>query len=176
MKLQLLWALPTMALLAFASCSNDDTIQGNNEQLTEETTGMTEFTVEESPRLGKAATRTMGIYNGSAIDFYWTAGDTLWINSGSGTSPLIKNSKNNISGKTATAKFYFTGTYTAESYPVRYTGNGKTVGDKVTIKSKQEQKDANDGSHIGTDGDCGTATATKDGEGIDLPFHTRRHT
>lgn len=163
MKLQLLWALPTMALLAFASCSNDDTIQGNNEQLTEETTGMTEFAVEESPRLGKAATRTMGIYNGSAIDFYWTAGDTLWINSGSGTSPLIKNSKNNISGKTATAKFYFTGTYTAESYPVRYTGNGKTVGDKVTIKSKQEQKDANDGSHIGTDGDCGTATATKDG-------------
>lgn len=164
MKHQYLWALPIMALLAFSNCSNDDSTQENAKQLSNnDTARMTEFAVEEI--LNQTGTRTMGIYSGKGIDFYWTDGDDLWINSGLGTSPLIKNSKNNISGKTATAKFYFDGKYTAESYPVRYTGKGNTVGDKVTIKSVQNQKEPNDGSHIGTDGDCGTAIAHRNNDG-----------
>ena len=107
----------------------------------------------------------------SGIDFYWTSGDKLWINNPTATPALVESKKDNISKllaegdgkKTPTAKFYFLGTYTAPSYKVRYTGNGNTMSDKVTIKSVQNQETPNDGSHIGTDGDCGTATATRNG-------------
>ena len=158
MKYQYLWALPVAALLALASCSNGDIVPENdgkqNVEQDEVPAGMTEFAVEDG------TTRTMGVYSGSGIDFYWTLGDKLWINN---ASSLIQSSKENITGKTATAKFYFAGQYGAESYPVRYTGKGNTVGDKVTIKSEQKQETPNDGSHIGTDGDCGTAIAKKNG-------------
>ncbi|WP_232220109.1 hypothetical protein [Prevotella falsenii] len=158
--------LSAIALLAFVGCSNNDTVQDENAQKSEDLTGLTEFAVKETAT--PTATRTMGIYSGSGIDFYWTAGDKLWINNTAVTPALIQSSKDNITGKSATAKFYFTGTYTAPSYQVRYTGNGNTVGDKVTIKSVQNQAAPNDGSHIGTDGDCGTAIATQNGARYDF--------
>lgn len=158
MNYQYLWALSVTALLALASCSNDDMAPENdgkqNVEQDEVPAGMTEFAVEDG------TTRTMGVYTGSGIDFYWTQGDKLWINN---AASLIQSSKDNIKGKAATAKFYFSGQYHAASYPVRYTGNGNTVGNKVTIKSEQKQVTPNDGSHIGTDGDCGTAIAKKNG-------------
>ena len=112
MKYQNLWALPVLALFTLASCSNDDTAQENNGKQKGTPAGMTEFAVKE------ATTRTMGVYSGSGIDFYWTQGDKLWINN---TSSLVQSSDDDITGKAATAKFYFTGTYNASSYPVRYT-------------------------------------------------------
>ena len=48
---------------------------------------------------------------------------------------------------------------------MRYTGNGNAVGNKVTIKAAQAQQSPNDGAHIGTDGDCGTATAHRQSDG-----------
>ncbi len=100
----------------------------------------------------------------------------LWINNPTATPALVESKKDNISKllaegdgkKTATAKFYFLGKYTAPSYKVRYTGNGNTMSDKVTIKSVQNQETPNDGSHIGADGDCGTATATRNGARYDF--------
>ncbi len=157
MKYQNLWALPVLALFTLASCSNDDTAQENNGKQKGTPAGMTEFAVKE-----EASTRTMGVYSGSGIDFYWTQGDKLWINN---ATSLIQSSDDDITGKAATAKFYFTGTYNEQSYSVRYTGKGNNTGDKVTIKSEQEQATPNDGSHIGTDGDCGTAMATRKGAG-----------
>ena len=157
MKYQNLWALPVLALFTLASCSNEDTAQENNGKQKGTPAGMTEFAVKE-----EASTRTMGVYSGSGIDFYWTQGDKLWINN---AASLIQSSDDDITGKAATAKFYFTGTYNEQSYSVRYTGKGNNTGDKVTIKSEQEQTTPNDGSHIGTDGDCGTATATRKGAG-----------
>lgn len=156
-KYQNLWALPVLALFTLASCSNDDTAQENNGKQKGTPAGMTEFAVKE-----EASTRTMGVYSGSGIDFYWTQGDKLWINN---AASLIQSSDDDITGKAATAKFYFTGTYNEQSYSVRYTGKGNNTGDKVTIKSEQEQATPNDGSHIGTDGDCGTAMATRKGAG-----------
>ena len=157
MKYQNLWALPVLALFTLASCSNDDTAQENNGKQKGTPAGMTEFAVKE-----EASTRTMGVYSGSGIDFYWTQGDKLWINN---AASLVQSSDDDITGKAATAKFYFTGAYNEQSYSVRYTGKGNNTGDKVTIKSEQEQATPNDGSHIGTDGDCGTATATRKGAG-----------
>ncbi len=157
MKYQNLWALPVLALFTLASCSNDDTAQENNGKQKGTPAGMTEFAVKE-----EASTRTMGVYSGSGIDFYWTQGDKLWIKN---AASLVQSSDDDITGKAATAKFYFTGAYNEQSYSVRYTGKGNNTGDKVTIKSEQEQATPNDGSHIGTDGDCGTATATKGADG-----------
>ncbi len=143
-----------------AGCSNDN-IADETTTPQEETQSMTEFAVAEKPAetAGAPQTRTSGEYTGSAIKFYWTSGDRLWINDG---STLKASSRSNIpatGGKETTAKFWFDGTYTATTYPVRYTGNGNTAGDKVTIKAAQAQQSANDGAHIGTDGDCGTAMA-----------------
>lgn len=174
MKRYQLLVLHVVALFALAGCSNDDITQDKGTQESEDLTGMTEFAVKETP--ASTSTRTMGIYSGSGIDFYWTSGDKLWINNPTATPALVESKKDNISKllaegdgkKTATAKFYFLGKYTAPSYKVRYTGNGNTMSDKVTIKSVQNQETPNDGSHIGTDGDCGTATATRNGERYDF--------
>lgn len=174
MKRYQLLVLHVVALFALAGCSNDDITQDKGTQESEDLTGMTEFAVKETP--ASTSTRTMGIYSGSGIDFYWTSGDKLWINNPTATPALVESKKDNISKllaegdgkKTATAKFYFWGTYTAPSYKVRYTGNGNTMSDKVTIKSVQNQETPNDGSHIGADGDCGTATATRNGARYDF--------
>ncbi|WP_244899858.1 hypothetical protein [Prevotella intermedia] len=164
MKLQYLWALPVAALLALASCSNDDMVPENdgkqNVAQDEVPAGMTEFAAEEASQ--DAITRTMGVYGGSGIKFYWTLGDKLWIKN---TASLIQSKKEDITGTAATAKFYFDGQYDAANYHVRYTGNGNTTSNKVTIKSEQKQATPNDGSHIGTDGDCGTAIATRKADG-----------
>ena len=98
------------------------------------------------PRPQARHRRTSGEYTGSSVKFYWTSGDKLWIND---SSSLKASSRSNIpatGGKETTAKFWFDGTYTATTYPVRYTGNGNTASDKVTIKAAQAQQSANDGA------------------------------
>ena len=163
MKTKILSLLAIAGLVFFTGCASEDTANKQNEQ-EPSTEGLTGF-VEEVP-----ATRTTAEYDGSGLNFYWTAGDRMWVNNG-GT--LTQDAYNNIDSKlennpanpsavqrAAKAKFWFNGTFTASSYPVRYTGkNG--VADKVTIKASQTQAIPNDASHIGEDGDFGVATATK---------------
>ena len=166
MKTNILSLLALAGLITFAGCANDDTANKQTEQ-EPETEGLTSFVEEDR------ATRTTGEYDGSGLNFYWTAGDRLWVNNGT----LIQDSKNNINSKlennptnptavkrVAKAKFWFSGTYTASSYPVRYTGKNGTA-DKVTIKASQSQSIPNDASHIGEDGDCGVAQAQKQSDG-----------
>lgn len=163
-----LLAVAAFALL-MASCANDDTVQKKtSKQL--DTKGMTEFAVVADVANAKTAptTRTTGEYTGSSVKFYWTSGDQLWINNATVPTTLKVSSRSTIpatNAKEATAKFWFDGIYTAPNYPVRYTGTGNPVGNKVTIKATQEQQVPNDGSHIGTDGDCGTAVATRQPNG-----------
>ena len=163
MKTNILSLLAIAGLLTFAGCANDDTTNKPNEQ-EPGTEGLTSFVEEDN------STRTTAEYDGSGLNFFWTASDRLWVNN-SGT--LTQDSKNNINStlvnnpanssavkRAAKANFWFAGTFTNTSYPVRYTGkNG--VKDKVTIKAAQSQTVPNDASHIGEDGDCGVAIATK---------------
>ncbi|ALO47832.1 hypothetical protein [Hoylesella enoeca] len=167
MKTNILSLLALAGLITFAGCASDDTANKQTEQ-EPGTEGLTSFVEEDQ------ATRTTGEYDGSGLNFFWTAGDRLWVNTGTAISPILtQDSKNNISDlllpnpaiptgvkRAAKAKFYFSGTFTASSYPVRYTGKNGTA-DKVTIKAAQSQSIPNDASHIGEDGDCGVATATK---------------
>ena len=151
----------TCLLMGLTACSNDNVsdADSNNSAENKDLTGKTSFSSE-------AKTRTSGVYDGSGVDFYWTTNDNIWVNSGSATSPtLTASSSNNITSTTASAKFYFDGTYTAESYPVRYTGNANTSGNTVTIATSQNQDVANNATQLGTVGDCGVGTATRQTDG-----------
>lgn len=152
----------TCLLLGLTACSNDnvsDADSGNGAE-NKDLTGKTSFSITS-----EAKTRTSGVYN-SGVDFYWTPNDNIWVNSGSTTSPtLTASSSNNITSTTASAKFYFDGTYTAASYPVRYTGNASNSGNTVTIATSQNQDEANNATQLGTVGDCGVGTATRQSDG-----------
>ena len=159
------------ALFLMAACASEETNNKQEQAQKPDTKGLTAFTVDGG------ATRTTAEYDGSGLNFYWTEGDRLWVNNGT----LIQDNSNNISAmltpnpttptgvkRAATARFYFAGTYTAPSYPVRYTGKGSTAGNKVTIKAQQSQALPNDAAHISTDGDCGTGTAINSGGGYNF--------
>lgn len=167
---KILFSTKTLAVavlpLLISGCANDDAAQGNASKQPD-TKGMTEFAVVDNAANAKTAsvTRTAGIYTGHSIKFYWTSGDCLWLNNASTLKESNLSTIPNTNGREETAKFYFDGTYTNESYPVRYTGLGNNSGDKVTIKSEQTQQLPNDGSHIGADGDCGTAIARRQSDG-----------
>lgn len=153
----------TCLLMGLTACSNDNVsdADSSNSAKDKDLTGKTSFSITS-----EAKTRTSGVYDGSGVDFYWTTNDNIWVNSGSATSPtLTASSSNNITSTTASAKFYFDGTYTAESYPVRYTGNANTSGNTVTIATSQNQDEANNATQLGTVGDCGVGTATRQTDG-----------
>ena len=150
----------TCLLLGLTACSNDnlsDADSGNSAK-DKDLTGKTSFSITS-----EAKTRTSGVYDGSGVDFYWTTNDKIWVNSG---STLTASSSNNITSTTAaSAKFYFDGTYTAASYPVRYTGEASTSGNTVTIATSQNQDVANNATQLGTVGDCGVGTAQRQTDG-----------
>ena len=152
----------TCLLMGLTACSNDnvsDADSGNSAK-DKDLTGKTSFSITS-----EAKTRTSGVYD-SGVKFYWTTKDNIWVNSGTTTSPtLTASSSNNITSTTASAKFYFDGTYTAASYPVRYTGNESTSGNTVTIATSQNQDEANNATQLGTVGDCGVGTATRQTDG-----------
>ena len=148
----------TCLLMGLTACSNDnisDADSGNSAK-NKDLTGKTSFSITS-----EAKTRTSGVYD-SGVNFYWTTNDNIWVKSG---STLTASSSNNITSTTASAKFYFDGTYTAASYPVRYTGNESTSGNTVTIATSQNQDVANNATQLGTVGDCGVGTATRQTDG-----------
>lgn len=149
----------TCLLMGLTACSNDNVSDADSRNSAEnkDLTGKTSFSITS-----EAKTRTSGVYDGSGVDFYWTTNDNIWVNSG---STLTASSSNNITSTTASAKFYFDGTYTAASYPVRYTGNASTSGNTVTIATSQNQDEANNATQLGTVGDCGVGTATRQTDG-----------
>ena len=148
----------TCLLLGLTACSNDNVSDADSRNSAEDKdlTGKTSFSITS-----EAKTRTSGVYD-SGVNFYWTPSDNIWVNSG---STLTASSSNNITSTTTSAKFYFDGTYTAASYPVRYTGNASTSGNTVTIATSQNQAEANNATQLGTVGDCGVGTATRQTDG-----------
>ena len=149
----------TCLLLGLTACSNDNVSDADSRNSAEnkDLTGKTSFSITS-----EAKTRTSGVYD-SGVNFYWTTNDNIWVKSG---STLTASSSNNITSTTAaSAKFYFDGTYTAASYPVRYTGNASSSGNTVTIATSQNQDEANNATQLGTVGDCGVGTATRQTDG-----------
>lgn len=167
MKTKHLWSLALVGLFTATGCSNEETVQQeDNRQTTENATA---FVSNDNAVNPQNTTRTSGVYGGKAVNFYWSSGDKLWIKDGTLKKSVKDEIDDNIAasetGKTNNAKFYFPGIYTADTYLLRYTGNGNESSEKVTIKATQNQQDPNDAKHLGTDGDCGTATAQRQADG-----------
>ena len=147
------------ACLLAASCSNE--ISSDERIQNFDTKGLTSFSTsgvtKPAPHL-----LTAGEYSGSGVNFYWTAGDRLWINNGGLMQDSINDIKDQLVGgqtSTSDAQFFFPGNYNKPSYIVRYTGKNSTSADRITIKAKQQQEEPNKALQLGESGDCGVATA-----------------
>ena len=136
--------------LAFASCANEDVAQSTTGTNNENDKNLTTFVAGD-----EAKTRTSMDYTSG--DFYWEAGDYIYVKDDDGT---WQKSSNAPTSKVASFKFKVPGKFTAStSYKVYYPGkNGSN--DQVTIPAAQTQATPNTTDHFGESGDCGVADAT----------------
>ncbi|WP_455087212.1 hypothetical protein [Prevotella denticola] len=175
-------SLLALAAVLFTACATDDAeTDRQNPKQKPDTTGLTAFSVNNEVLPAdptSPTTRVAGEYTGTGIKFYWTEGDKIGVEIEADPVTHRKvfqwDDRNDIekqleaSGKdrTARAKFWFSGEYTAPQYPVRYVGNLKYPYFYCTnIENKQEQTKPNDAAELGKYGDCGTGTAYSQADG-----------
>ena len=137
--------------LTFASCANEDVAQNPTNPNEDNDKNLTTFVAGDETK-----TRTSMNYNSS--DFYWEAGDYIYVKDDDGT---LQKSSNAPASKVAAFKYKVPGKFTASSsYKVYYLGKN-SYGSQVTISTAQTQTKPDNTEHFGTAGDYGTATATK---------------
>ena len=143
-------ALCSMAL-AVVSCANEDVAQnGTDTGSNDNDKNMTTFVAGNPTK-----TRTTMDYNSG--DFYWEAGDKIYVQDDDGA---WKVSSNAPTSKTSYFKFKVSGKFNnSATYKVYYPGkNGSN--NQLTIPAAQTQTTPSTTDHFGTSGDCGTADAT----------------
>lgn len=109
----------------------------------------------------QTATRTSIAHTvGNGAIAYWSSGDKIWVKDNSG---MFHQSSTGVVNATRTKGLFnmLNGTY-SNGCQVNYVGSSSD-GTKVTITANQSQTVANDFSHAGVSGDCGTAIATGSG-------------
>ena len=135
--------------LAFASCANEDVPQNPTKSNEDNDKNLTTF-------MTGGETRTSLNYNSG--DFYWAAGDYIYVKDDDG---VLRKSTNAPTSKVAAFKYLVPGKFTASSsYKVYYLGKNSD-GSSVSISTAQSQTAPDNTEHFGTAGDYGTATATK---------------
>ena len=138
--------------LAFASCANEDVAQNPTNPNEDNDKNLTTFVAGDETK-----TRTSLDYSSS--DFYWEAGDYIYVKDDDG---ILQKSSNAPTSKVASFKYKVPGKFTGNSYKVYYLGKNSNATDKkVTISTAQTQTKPDNTEHFGTTGDYGTATATK---------------
>ena len=137
--------------LAFASCANEDVAQTPTNPNDDNDKNLTTFVAGD-----EAKTRTSLNYNSS--DFYWEAGDYIYVKD---DNNVLRKSSNAPTNKVASFKYKVPGKFTDHSsYKVYYLGKNSN-GSQVTISNQQTQTAPDNTEHFGTVGDYGTATANK---------------
>ena len=137
--------------LALASCTKDDVVQNPAKPNEEGNKNLTTFVAG-----GENKTRTSMNYNSG--DFYWEAGDYIYVKDDNG---VLRKSTNAPTGKVASFNYKVPGKFTDHSsYKVYYLGKNSS-GNSVTISTAQSQTAPDNTEHFGTAGDYGMATATK---------------
>lgn len=156
------------ASMLLTSCSADtDAVIDGIEPSASPTEEYTSFS-----STSEADTRTVLVdYMDGGVEKYrfdWTQGDKIFIKHEDGD--YRRSDRDNIQSAQRDAIFHFTGHYTADTYPIYYTGfdedsqnlgNNGEEWNRVTIKSKQIQYEGDHARHMRYSGDCGTAIATK---------------
>ena len=139
--------------MAFASCANEDVAQNPTNPNEDNDKNLTTFVAGDETK-----TRTSMDYNSG--DFYWEAGDYIYVKDDDG---VLQKSSNAPTQKVAAFKYKVPGKFSAHtSYKVYYLGKNSNATDKkVTISTAQTQTKPDNTEHFGTAGDYGTATATK---------------
>ena len=151
--------------LALASCTKDDVAQNPAKPNEEENKNLTTFVAG-----GENKTRTSMNYNSG--DFYWEAGDYIYVKDDNGD---LKKSTNAPTSKVASFKYKVPGKFTDHSsYKVYYLGKNSS-GNSVTISTTQIQTAPDNTEHFGTAGDYGTATATGAVGGGFFSFQLEHH-
>ena len=136
--------------LTFASCANEDVAQNPTNPNEDNDKNLTTFVAGDETK-----TRTSLNYNSS--DFYWEAGDYIYVKD---DDNVLRKSSNAPTSKVTAFKFKVPGKFTGNSYKVYYLGKNSS-GSQVTISTTQTQTKPDNTEHFGTAGDYGTATATK---------------
>ena len=138
-------------ILAFASCANEDVAQNPTNPNEDNDKNLTTFVAGDETKTRTSMDYTTG-------DFYWEAGDYIYVKDDDGT---WQKSTNAPTSKVAAFKYKVPGKFTAStSYKVYYLGKNSS-GNAVTISSTQQQATPDNTGHFGTSGDYGSATATK---------------
>lgn len=159
----------TVATLVLATaCSENGFVQektseannGNVEQPLVTFTGAYTDKQTEPPQQSRTS---LSHQVGSGAVVYWSAGDKIWVKDNGGT--FSQSSTGELRDDNKTGIFQLNGTYTGDTHEVRYTGLNATNANQVTIAAVQNQTVFNNAGHIGTSGDCGTATAIKQANG-----------
>ena len=151
--------------LALASCTKDDVAQNSAKPNEEENKNLPTFVAG-----GENKTRTSLKYNGG--DFYWEAGDYIYVKDDDG---VLQKSTNAPNQKVASFRYRVPGRFGASaSYKVYYLGNNSN-GSQVTISTNQTQTVPDNTEHFGTAGDYGTATATGAVGGSIFSFQLEHH-
>ena len=136
--------------MVFASCANEDVAQNPTNPNEDNDNNLTTFVAGDETK-----TRTSLNYNSS--DFYWEAGDYIYVKD---DDDVLRKSTNAPKSKVASFKYKVPGKFTAStSYKVYYLGKNSNATDKkVTISTYQSQTKPDNTEHFGTAGDYGTAT------------------
>jgi len=155
------FAACAIAALSVVACSSEDTAQQDNaKQNTAK--GVATFDGSQPGNDTRALTRTTATYTlGGDAKVFWTSSDKIFVQDDANT--FHQSNAANLYNPSNKAKAIFSlasGSFTLNNREVRYTGENGTDANTVTIASTQTQTTANDFSHLGTSGDCGTATAT----------------
>ena len=138
--------------LALVSCANEDVAQGTTGTETENDKNLTTFVAG-----GETKTRTSMDYTSG--NFYWEAGDYIYVKDDDGT---WQKSSNAPTSKVAGFQFKVPGKFkNSTSYTVCYPGKNSINNEQVKIPTAQAQTAPNSTAHFGVSGDCGTATAGK---------------
>ena len=136
--------------LTFASCANEDVAQNPTNPNEDNDKNLTTFVAGDETK-----TRTTMDY--SSGNFYWEAGDYIYVKDDNG---VLRKSTNAPTSKVASFKYEVPGTFNASSsYKVYYLGKNSN-GNSVSISTAQSQTAPDNTEHFGTAGDYGTATAT----------------
>ena len=134
--------------LAFSSCANEDVPLNPTKSNEDNDKNLTTF-------MAGGETRTSLNYNSG--DFYWEAGDYIYVKDDDG---VLQKSTNAPTSKVAAFTYKVPGKFTASSsYKVYYFGKNSS-NNQVVIPSTQSQSTPNNTEHFGVSGDYGTATAT----------------
>nr|WP_315088307.1 hypothetical protein [uncultured Prevotella sp.] len=137
--------------LTFTSCANEDVAQNPTNPNEDNDENLTTFVAGDETK-----TRTSLNYNSS--DFYWEAGDYIYVKD---DNDVLQKSSNAPTSKVASFKYKVPGKFTNHSnYKVYYLGKNSS-GNSVTISTNQSQTAPDNTVHFGAAGDYGTATANK---------------